>query len=897
MKKLFAIVLLVALLVPMVPTAKAAEATAQPFYALGWSDFDQEKYPYMDGLLTTTIKNIGDTVVFHYGGKQVMYGSYTDDDITAMAQVMKTEMDSRPEGMRYWTIFGIARFMRLTAENALFMDKSIVQLKDVYTAILKKYKELGGKLDGVVLDVEYEGLACWYLTTGSGDKQDNNAVKNPMIYKQIVSDPRYATQIRPLLVERGFKFFHNITDYTPEIYCITRDSGKEYDISRSVWDTVMRIHLNRYANEWCYEPLKELYPNASLSDYQSADTNAWAKGATITDDGQSISGGGNTMKVGTASSYSYYYAQPNDDFYKNYNKYASYNQAIYEAVPFNTLLYYVNYTRRMYHATDTKQIAPWMVDYGYNSKKTATLANTAYYSELMYHLGMMDPEPFLVWMYRPNYTEEEWVTYCQTLNELMAELTRVAGYSDRKPISAPEYWNSDFILSGMYANGRNIWRISPNTAEVSVADFKVEGADPTFYVSGQTITFPGGKIVESGVISDVGACGYWVETAKDVTPIVTNDADRLIKIPAFSEDFESYTAGSKLTAMLVRDSGTWSISSKGSDLLVEADGNNKVLAITGNSVMKNIVVPGNVTAADSYAKEQAWELTVTVPAGMTADEALTLLNYEADITQSGKDGGFKISGGKVSYAENGEYKEMTLDISAGGKYTFRRVLNFNNFTSDYIVMDATGKEVASVKGVAILAFKGKVTGIGIACKQVAGKVLLDNYAIRANGAAADFEIYDAPSGILLQEGAVHSVSTAYRLSWINVTEGEKTAAVMADIYEGDVLKETKTIKEVKLTAGCDGVETGIVEVAAGQRVKVYMKTDITTGTTTPGGNGGGATNDPITSETQPAGQTEKKSEGGLSTVVIALIAVVVLGGGGVAAALILTKKKPAKTEE
>jgi hypothetical protein len=61
---------------------------------------------------------------------------------------------------------------------------------------------------------------------------------------------------------------------------------------------------------------------------------------------------------------------------------------------------------------------------------------------------------------------------------------------------------------------------------------------------------------------------------------------------------------------------------------------------------------------------------------------------------------------------------------------------------------------------------------------------------------------------------------------MNATEKEETATLMAAFYAGDTLVEEKVIKEVKMAPGYDGVETGIVEVAEGQSVKVYLKTTL-----------------------------------------------------------------------
>ena len=97
---------------------------------------------------------------------------------------------------------------------------------------------------------------------------------------------------------------------------------------------------------------------------------------------------------------------------------------------------------------------------------------------------------------------------------------------------------------------------------------------------------------------------------------------------------------------------------------------------------------------------------------------------------------------------------------------------------------------------------------------------------------------------------------------------------MAAIYQGETLLEEKVIKEVKLATGYDGVDTGIVDVAEGQTVKVYLKTSMQ--------------------------ETDNDSNGGIRPAVIAVIAAVVIAVVGLAVALIVTKKAkatPPKTTE
>jgi hypothetical protein len=319
--------------------------------------------------------------------------------------------------------------------------------------------------------------------------------------------------------------------------------------------------------------------------------------------------------------------------------------------------------------------------------------------------------------------------------------------------------------------------------------------------------------------------------------------------------------------------------------------------MTGDGLLRNKLIPANVTAADSYAMEQIWELTVVVPGELGGQ--FVFLDYAMD-KQTTADGGYKIEGGKVYYSEKDQYKELSLNISAGSKYIFKRVLNFAANTCDYIVTDATGKEVASAKGVAILAYTGKVSSIGITCKKVTGKILVDDYTLRVTGAVADFGVYDFKTGLLLPGDKTHGADTAYRFSWLNASGAEQTATVMADIWEGTTLKETKTIKELKMAPGCDGVETGVLSVAEGQSVKVYVKTDVRVNVEH---SGAAEPEQLLPDPTQPTESVPTEStpteapasnEKGGNAGLIAVVIVAVVAIAAVAVALVLKKKKANK---
>ena len=100
--------------------------------------------------------------------------------------------------------------------------------------------------------------------------------------------------------------------------------------------------------------------------------------------------------------------------------------------------------------------------------------------------------------------------------------------------------------------------------------------------------------------------------------------------------------------------------------------------------------------------------------------------------------------------------------------------------------------------------------------------------------------------------------------------------VMAAVYEGGTLVEEKAIEEVLMKPGYDNVETGVVEVAQGQTVKVYLKD--------------GQYTVPDTPDTPDApGADGKKAAIGLP--VILLIVAVVVSVAAVIIALVVTKPK------
>ena len=813
MKKILTLLLVVALLVPLCLTANA-DAAKKDFYAVTWSK-SISGFSHVKNLYTFNISMFGENVKMSAPGGALTYGSYTDAHVEKIATAMKTEMDKRAEGERYIHFFGPSNVMDALIENVVYMDEATKQLAELTGAIFEKYKAMGGQIDGAMMSMLYTGLGAYYVKTAD--------------YNKIVKDARYKTQIRPMLEERGFVFYDKPSASTPEIYGISGKAGTKYASCSAIWNTVMDMRLNTSIREWAYEPMAKYFPNVHVADYQSTDTDAWMK--PVNSDGGVMGSGGNNLRAGNTSCEKFYANTPSDgDFYNkigiSYKNLPAYMGTYYRKTSFNNFRYDTNTAKQCYIADANNDVCFWINKYSTAEDNNTSIANSPYYAEQLYHLCLYDPKPFVLFINTESVSGDALTQGVTVVNDLLAEMNRIVGYADREPIETPIDWNSEFVISGMKANGKNYWRITPNRDAISKEKFKVKDSDPTFSVNGQTVTFPGGKIIADTKFSHVSTFGYWVETPANKTPVVTSDANRFSKYPAYIEDFESYSKNHILQSNNVRDLNAWTINPKGSDLKVESFAGSKVLAVTGNSIMENTKIPGNLTLGDEYAKKQSWEVTITIPDGIGKNAKMTLLNYKASGIAF-TDGGFKLQGNTLYYAtgevdeEDEPIYEELLDVPAG-TYTLKRDMNFGqSYYCSYSVVNGGGKVLGKAENIAVPTFSGKVTSIGMTCYDMNKKIQLDNYTLRVAGAGADLSVYDTKLGTKVADGQKHTASVTYRLSWANASQQNETATVKAEI--GGTVKSLKTIT---MKPGCDGVEYGTVEVKAGQTVRVYLETSI-----------------------------------------------------------------------
>ncbi len=891
MKKILAIVLVLAMLIPLGVTAQAEGVAEKPFYYVNISqtvDSSPHTYQMLQFYAPPAPAQFGpgDEAIVSWGGTS---------DIVELAAAVKEEFDSRPDGTRYINFSPLSgRAFDAMANDLLFMEDAIEYVHKWLHEFLSEYKRIGGKLDGMSVDQEYENAESYYL-------YNRIYINDPTIYHRIVTNPMYQTKLRPALEERGFKFYHDVTEQTPEIYGIHPNAGDEYAQCRTIWDTVTRNLINEYATVEVYDVLVQYYPDANVMDYQSYNRYEWIKG---TNNAGTISyGGGNLNQVGNYSCDNTYNYSPNISFYKNskgvvYNSRSipTYVNAVYADVPFNYLLWDINKFKTMYEASDNGDVSMWFTHYCYNEENPNSSSTTPYYTETVLHMAMLDPL-FLGYTTPAQFNNDmDAYTYAlEVIEDIMVELSRVAGYEDREPIHIPAAWNSSFVLSGIYANGRNLFRITPDTTQVSLENFKIDGTDPTFYVNGQTVTFPGGKIIADGNVREVGTCGYWVETPKDVMPVITNVANRFEEFPAYGFDFDNLTVGAEMAYNDWQPEATWEVKkNKATTVIIKADPsdpNNKVLEINGPSyVLKNTLLPININSADSYAVHQAWEVDLTLPANLSADAEIVLFSAYGEKTKT-KDTGIVIKGGKVYYDKQGESVELTgVDLSAGGKITVKREMDFTDYKAvlcDYSIYGADGTLLGQAKDVPVAEIDVPVLGIGLSFKNLDNAVLMDDYKLYVTDVAADFTLYDAKTGMpVAEKDKARAADTAYRLSWLNATQSEKTYQVIAAYYNGDALVSETVVEEVKMAPNDNAVTYGVVEnKTEGQTLLVYLK-DLS----------------PAEDEDTGSDKTPNKdSENDMTLLIVAAVAFLVLSASALVVTFVLIqakkKQKAASTKE
>lgn len=421
--------------------------------------------------------------------------------VVNVAKNVKAQLDTMEPGKR--TIFIANDFdPRKHSESIVWWDEATEEVALLLGEFFKTYYNMGGNLDFIYSDFE-SNVNMWNLT----EEQ----------IEEITSEERYSSDLKPMLIEAGYQTSHDLLlGELKSILKFTLSDNYLY------FNNVLANMASDYHTRAIYEPAAKWFKNVKYSDYGSSDIKQYY-GAM--DGSHRVYVGGDSKKTGTHSvpvlyreiTRGSYYA----DLYELADEINGGDDATVSQLPdtdFGELMGSIGKLRISALSTESGKVTPYV------SGTDEDFFSSGYFSEQILHVGLHDPDPILYFGARLSSSESDETvnTRRNALLEALEELNSIVGYADRKSLNTelPEY-TAAYCISGMYANGRNIWRVTPDTSVVAYEDFHISGEVPTFKVGDVTISFPGGEIIPN----TRSTIGYWVATDSGVTPqIARTDA-------------------------------------------------------------------------------------------------------------------------------------------------------------------------------------------------------------------------------------------------------------------------------------------------------------------------------------------------------------------------------------
>lgn len=436
-----------------------------------------------------------------------------------MAKSIKSELDTRPEGRK--NLFIANDLLPFNwAENYIYWEKGVETTKEYLEKFFDEYYNIGGELDMIFTDAE-QAPGMWHL----GNVANANKVEIDDMLAAIAADTRYA-QFKAELVAAGYDTADDNGVELSSIFKTTVSNNYHY------FNNLTQRRTAKYLTEAVYTPAVKHFANVKYSEYGFADGKEWTG---VMSNLHKNYLGGNQNKAGTHSSpvvyggREYFVARLYDDIGGESHALKT------PSTDFGELLGTVINLRTVAESDKDAKIMPWI-----SVSDNEDFINSGYYYEKLFHVGMHNPDPFM--FFGPSSDPTPATAALDELNSLVAYKDRkslnteqIVLQSDNKPVDGaetPGYWvvsktptvNAKYVLSGIYAGGRNIWRITPDMTAVSREDFLVSTSPLKFKVGDVTVEFPQGEIIDKG--DNALGVGYWVTTPKDVMPQITYDGEK-----------------------------------------------------------------------------------------------------------------------------------------------------------------------------------------------------------------------------------------------------------------------------------------------------------------------------------------------------------------------------------
>jgi subtilisin-like proprotein convertase family protein/Ca2+-binding EF-hand superfamily protein len=426
-------------------------------------------------------------------------------------EAAKAATDAMPEGHRVlfsWNLHGGINGHpddrcrdaegNLTKWTSLWWDHGVEQNAQRFDDFFRRYRAIGGKLDTLVLDYEV-GMMNW-------------VIRDEDHYRAIMADARF----EPITAQLGFRDLMTVKYYL-------RYRGKERS-HYLIWNALMHERATEYLNRAFYEPVRKYFPDVQMSNYGYFDGKPphTCPDSYGHDDRQFSTGA--PMHVGTHQSRSLYCQVRHIR-----DRVLSGGHRPYGDSPFAGFRLGVNQMRSMVLSGDVP-VAPWISHkrYGASRIKYGDL-----YQELIFHVGLCGPDVFLLWnpqVWRKDRNSgalTELGLQDRLVSDCLHRLDELVGAADRKTrVEALAGWYDDFVLSGMNAGGRSVWRLTPNLG-IRTRQELVQGTSPLVFCIGPTeVRIPGGELYRPE--QELSHEGFWILAPADSRPVVTTDWTRQV---------------------------------------------------------------------------------------------------------------------------------------------------------------------------------------------------------------------------------------------------------------------------------------------------------------------------------------------------------------------------------
>ncbi len=404
----------------------------------------------------------------------------------------KKATDAMPEGHRVlfsWNLHSgmhahpkdrpIGPDGQFSPTKTIWWDHGAEEVAGRFDRFFRRYKEIGGKLDVFVLDYE-AGMSNWSF----GSK--------PEPYAAIMADPRFPS----VAEELGFSDLERVRRWRGKVdYCR--------------WNVLMRKRVADYISKAVYEPMRRHYPNVRMSNYNHRygkrpfdcpDRNGH------NEDRFSIEG---RMHVGTHQSASLYCAvdqirrarlEPGEEPFGH--------------GPWQGLLLGTNRMRSMVLSSDVP-VMPWI---SHKAFAKSAVRGTDYYQELIFHVGLCNPDAILLWnpTSRKRLPTESSPEQDALVSRCLKQLDEVVAFDDHQTLVRElSGWYDDYILTGMNAGGRSVWRFTSRSSKNAV----LAESPATFDTPKARILIPSGRIYTPR--ESLSEAGFWVVAPIDATPLIT----------------------------------------------------------------------------------------------------------------------------------------------------------------------------------------------------------------------------------------------------------------------------------------------------------------------------------------------------------------------------------------